>query len=468
MPRRKSAQRKPKGNPFKIQVHSGTQKAIQKVSPKAAEKRWPLLHQLPREEEKTEESRARVQITREAFKSHLNLIRAKERIFKQSVVRKREKADSQKISNVKHISVEDQATSGNGDKGTNNPGVDVSYQLPDGQTRQGYLKVEHIKHDNIKKTRGTFWGSPLNVPDYGRRAIALYDMANYLNQGELIPDTYLYSWEKENKKEVPAYVMEWVNGADESDVNGNNGLYRKKRINLAIMDFIAGNPDRHGKNVKVVVGDDIQILGIDNDMAFPSEKLPLFNKRTAEEHLSELGLIGLNRINDDIDINVAANSLHLAENDETLRPPFLYQMIWSGPNPLSTELLILTRKERDEIAANYNRMIEDETDGGFLGSQSMLTEAEKEGVRRRIMILADRIKMVNALEEAHEKEHGEVVRHQGGEIIIRNRALGADQTGSVYTIGTGTEIMSGPSETPPEAESIASNFSVNAQVDEGA
>jgi len=331
--------------------------------------------------------------------------RAIERLHFTHGVGIRERLPDPKITDVAIVERKDtNNTAPEVQKTTNNPPVQVTY-VREGEQKDGWMKVEGSEHPEINKTRGAWWGSQVTVPDYGRRAFAMKNLANVLQMKDLIPETYLVKF-KINDQTEDAYVMEDVKGQPGVRLKKTGVSYRKKRLKLAILDFLAGNPDRHKNNFFVSSTSDekVHIHGIDNDMAFPGEpqKNTLYNKMTVEELMAQQGQIDIAYVTDKQTLIEAVN--HLQDYFEGNSQ--FSKLYWAGPNPLSRGLFNLTREERDEVKERIESLLSRETP--LL--EDVLLSVEIAGVARRGELLLNQITMVNQTEEKIEKIAEKVVR----------------------------------------------------------
>ncbi|MGK7948373.1 MAG: hypothetical protein AB4368_06080 [Xenococcaceae cyanobacterium] len=141
------------------------------------------------------------------------------------------------------------------------------------EIEKGVYKRDIDTDEKAGQTRGGWFGSQEQKPDYGRRAVAMNELASNIGVGDMIPETIrVTKTEGNDKEDEKGYVQKWVANGVPYSVQKAGGM-EKPRIKLAIVDYIAGNPDRNNTNVLVVRDEqgEKQLYGIDNDLGFPGE-----------------------------------------------------------------------------------------------------------------------------------------------------------------------------------------------------
>jgi hypothetical protein len=146
----------------------------------------------------------------------------------------------------------------------------VEKKLP-GEEFEGYFK-ENVKKDAFSGThRGDRTGIPRDYPNFVGRNLGMYELDRLLD-ANLIAPTFRAT--HENKQGYVMQKIEGVTGDKAEDPELDNPLVQQSLSNLYLLDFIAGQVDRHPGNYIVekdrldnVVG----VKGIDNDLAFGKE-----------------------------------------------------------------------------------------------------------------------------------------------------------------------------------------------------
>lgn len=136
-----------------------------------------------------------------------------------------------------------------------------------------YFKAEKEKDDEYGKHRGRAVGIPEIDPRFGDRSVAMFHLDRLLG-ANLVPPTFRA--EHQGQKGTS---MEKVTVADGSVVDGKkatqtdreNPVVTRALANLSLLDYIAGQVDRHPGNYMILKANDGAIIGvraIDNDLAF--------------------------------------------------------------------------------------------------------------------------------------------------------------------------------------------------------
>jgi hypothetical protein len=131
----------------------------------------------------------------------------------------------------------------------------------------GYFKAEHEKDPSFTKHRGTKTGIPEDAPGFGNRSIAMFKLDRLLG-ADLVPPTFRASHDAKS-----GIIMQKVVGTAAQDAKGDLEIPAVQRAfsNLSLLDYIAGQVDRHQGNYLLVRANGGPITGIqaiDNDLAF--------------------------------------------------------------------------------------------------------------------------------------------------------------------------------------------------------
>jgi len=135
----------------------------------------------------------------------------------------------------------------------------------------GYFKPESKADLEYGFHKGTESGIPEKNPGFIKRSIATYKLDQILGAG-VIPPTFLVK-----HRGKTGILMQEVEGFTKKQVTKDDATVEQKKLfeqakvqkgmaNLYILDYIAGQVDRHSKNVMITR--DGEVRGIDNDLAF--------------------------------------------------------------------------------------------------------------------------------------------------------------------------------------------------------
>jgi hypothetical protein len=141
--------------------------------------------------------------------------------------------------------------------------TDTGHRKVVGGKFSGYFKPSKKYDTDFATHRGTASGIGHKDPNFEGRALALYALDQFLG-ADVIPPTF-----RAQHKGVEGTVMQEIEGKTRgktattklAEVEVKRGL-----STLYLLDYIAGQNDRHSENV--IISPDGKVWGIDNDLAF--------------------------------------------------------------------------------------------------------------------------------------------------------------------------------------------------------
>lgn len=164
----------------------------------------------------------------------------------------------------------------------------------------GFLKSETDVDSKYGRHRGSRTGIPEKKPQFGKRSVASYALDKLLG-ADLVPPTF---WATHG--EVKGILIEKVaapqggsvvEGKDAGD-NMNHPIVRRGLSNLTLLDYIAGQVDRHPGNYMIVrddTGTVIDFKAIDNDLAFGPDYLDVMDQQaTLMQNVGDLSQANTN------------------------------------------------------------------------------------------------------------------------------------------------------------------------------
>jgi hypothetical protein len=136
---------------------------------------------------------------------------------------------------------------------------------------EGYFKADVTADPLGGHHRGKYAGMPVANPEFAKRNIATYELSKLLEE-PIIPPTY--AAKLGDKQGLVMQKAEGVSGKEpEAEQHRKDPVVQRALANLAMLDVICGQVDRHPGNyiIELKDGKPVGVKGIDNDLAFGSK-----------------------------------------------------------------------------------------------------------------------------------------------------------------------------------------------------
>jgi hypothetical protein len=154
-------------------------------------------------------------------------------------------------------------------RGTVHPGEGRDQIEPGVGSFEGRFKADVEKDPLGGRNRGVrYAGMPVDEPEYAKRNIATYELSKLLGE-PIIPPTYAAKLGDKRGLVMKEAVGVPGNEAEAAE-HRKDPLVRRALSNLAMLDVICGQVDRHPGNyiIELDGGKPVGVKGIDNDLSF--------------------------------------------------------------------------------------------------------------------------------------------------------------------------------------------------------